>query len=437
MRRRPTVLAAILTGLPVILAVTVLTGIAPSPAAAGTRPAAVAGTRRGATVSADPVDNTPHIQDGTVRAIAVVGDTVVVGGDFTSLTDAGRRRWYERDHLFAYNLRTGRVLSFAPELDGPVYALAAGPGGTVYVGGNFSSVDGVAQNSLARLYVDTGEQVPGFDASLDNGDVRALAAVGPWLYAGGTFGSINGTGRAAVARLSDRTGDVDPNFDLHLAAPNLGRPKVEDLAISPNGSRLVVVGAIAQAGAQYRAQLALADTSGSVARLANWWTDTFATPCSSNFDTYLRAVDFSPDGSYFVTVTTGRAPDPARPCDSAARFNVSGTGAHRPVWVNRTGGDSLYSVLVTGSAVYVGGHQRWMDNPFGNESAGPGAVSRTGIAALDPVTGRALPWNPTRSRGVGVRAMAYTPAGLIVGSDTDQLGHEYHARIGMFPPSGR
>jgi hypothetical protein len=34
---------------------------------------------------------------------------------------------------------------------------------------------------------------------------------------------------------------------------------------------------------------------------------------------------------------------------------------------------------------------------------------------------------------VGVHAFLVTRSGLIVGSDTDQLGHEYHGRIGMFP----
>jgi hypothetical protein len=34
---------------------------------------------------------------------------------------------------------------------------------------------------------------------------------------------------------------------------------------------------------------------------------------------------------------------------------------------------------------------------------------------------------------VGVRVFLVTPHGLFVGSDTDQLGHEYHGRIGMFP----
>jgi hypothetical protein len=34
---------------------------------------------------------------------------------------------------------------------------------------------------------------------------------------------------------------------------------------------------------------------------------------------------------------------------------------------------------------------------------------------------------------VGVRAFAITPLGLLVGSDTDELGREYHGRVGLFP----
>jgi hypothetical protein len=155
------------------------------------------------------------------------------------------------------------------------------------------------------------------------------------------------------------------------------------------------------------------------------------------FDTYLRQVKFSPDGSYFVIAATGRASAPDKLCDSAARFETAGGGRHNPIWVQRTGGDSLYAVAVTGAAVYLGGHQRYFDNPYGTDAKGPGAgaISRPGIGAVSPTTGRALSWNPTRTRGVGVRAFLVTRTGLLVGSDTDQLGHEYHGRVGMFPLS--
>ncbi|GII25546.1 delta-60 repeat domain-containing protein [Planosporangium mesophilum] len=414
MRRRLIILAAVLAGL------------------AATLPA-MADTAQPRTVSANPVDNTPHILDGTVRDIAVVGGTVVVGGDFTQVTDSSRRNTYRRNYLFAYDLGSGRVLDFAPALDGPVLALSPGAGGTVYAGGSFRQVGGVAQRGLTQLRVDTGARVATFAAAINYGEVRSLVARGPWVYAGGTFTAVNGAPRTALARLSATTGAVDAGFDMKLAAPRHGGAKLQDLAVSPDGSRVVAAGAIEQASGQYRAQLAVIDTAASPARLADWWTTAYDAECWYGFDTYLRGVDFSPDGSYFVVVTTGKMSDPKLACDTAARFNVAGTGAHSPVWVNHTGGYSLYAVSVTGPAVYVGGHQLYQDNPYGHKSAGPGAVSRIGIAALNPVTGKALPWNPTRTRGAGVRAFAATPAGLIVGSDTEELGHEYHGRIGMFP----
>jgi hypothetical protein len=150
-------------------------------------------------------------------------------------------------------------------------------------------------------------------------------------------------------------------------------------------------------------------------------------------------MDFAPDGSYFVVVTTGSYGGTSQLCDSAARWETNKTGAGQaPTWVNYTGGDTLLSVAVTGAAVYVGGHQRWQNNPQGRDFAGPGAVSREGLAALNPSStgkGLALSWNPTRTRGHGVEALVATPTGLWVGSDTDQLGKEYHGRIGFFPLS--
>jgi hypothetical protein len=384
-------------------------------------------------VSTNPVDWTPHVLDGTIWAITVVGDTVVVGGDFTTVANSTGATRYARRNLFAYGLRDGRVRAWAPQVDAPVYALVGGGTNTVYAGGFFRTVNGVAQRGITRLSLTNGARIPSFRAAANWGDVRALARYGNRLYAGGTFSAVNGVARTALVRLNAGTGAVDTGFDARLAAPGLSRTRVEDFALSPDGRRLAVAGAILRAGGQPRVQLALLDTSGPSARVMNWYTDAYRAPCMAGFETYLRGVDFSPTGAYFVVTTTGRAASPTKLCDSAARFEVAGVGRHNPTWVNRTGGDSLYEVAVTGSAVYVGGHQRWMNNPHGNESAGPGAVARPGIAALDPRTGRALAWNPTKSRGVGTQALVATRTGLIVGSDTTQLAREYHARLGMFP----
>jgi hypothetical protein len=265
--------------------------------------------------------------------------------------------------------------------------------------------------------------------------VAALASHGGWVYLGGTFTAVNRSPRAGLARVHAGTGALDPGFDARLARADGGRVGVRDLALAPDGRRLVAVGAFTLSHGLLRPQLVLLDTGGGDT-LVNWYTDAYAQPCSRVFHSYLRGVDFAPDGSYFVAVTTGGMTHPDLPCDTAARFEATGTGMHRPTWVNHTGGNSLYAAAVTGAAVYVGGHQRWQDNPHGRKSAGPGAVPREGIAALHPTTGRALSWNPGRARGVGVQAFYATPDGLFVGSDTTRLGGVYRGRIGMFPLAG-
>jgi Domain of unknown function (DUF5122) beta-propeller len=393
-------------------------------------------------VSENPVDYTPHVLDGTVWAMAVIGDTVVVGGDFTRVADSSRRHTYARRNIFAFDLLDGVIRPFAPVLDGGVRALAAGTGDTVYAGGAFTTVNGVRQRGLARLSL-AGDRVSAFGAAIGYGDVRALAVRDGRVYAGGYFATIGGVRRTGLARLDATSGAVDTGFDPQLSAPGLPRTFVDSFDLSPDGRRLVAVGALRQSGRTVRGQIAMFDVSGPRAALTDWYTDAFAPPCAPDYQVYARQVKFSPDGSYLVVASTGGTSAPQKLCDAAARFQADGAGRHNPVWVQHTGGNSLFAVAVTGAAVYLGGHQQYLDNPHGHKvklpgqkpvfTPGPGAVERPGIGAVDPATGRALSWNPTRTRGTGVRVLLAAGPGLLVGSDTDQLGHEYHGRIGMFP----
>lgn len=400
-------------------------------AVAATAPAAYAA--HSGMVDEQPVSWTPHILDGAVKDILKVGNTVVVAGEFGRVSESDGSREQSLRNLFAFEHGTGRILrGFAPTVNGTVTSLAPGPDGSVVIGGKFSSVNGAASRGLARLSLSDGSRVPGFTATLDTGGTNRIASSGSHLYVGGDFKGINRTERAGLARLDARTGKVDAGFAPRISEQRRGTLRVQELALSPDGRRLAINGTFTKVDGKKRYQIAMLDTAR--ATVTPWSTTAYEAPCDTNrLHTYMRQMAFSPDGSYF-TVVTGGGPE-VKPglCKSTTRFENTDTPNSDYTWTNKTGGDSLYSVEVTSSAVYVGGHQRWMDNEQGALNPGPGSVAREGIAAVDPRTGRALAWNPGRSRGHGVEALHATSDGLYVGSDTDRLAGEYHARLGMFP----
>lgn len=397
-------------------------------------PTADAAIQQDAVVSANPVNWTPNVLDGTVRAIAVVGSKVVVGGNFEKVKQAGSSTTISRHNIFSFDMSTGKIdTKFVPKVDGTVYALQSGTSGSVYVAGSFVNTNGAALGGLTKLNVADGKAVKGFNARVGHGLIFDMIRRGSHVYIGGEFTTIAGATHAPLARVDATTGKADPGLNISVTTPRQGALKIFKMAVDPADSRLIIDGTFTRVGGQRHYQIAMINTSGTP-KLSTWATERYATPCSSSFDTYMRGIDFAPDGSYFVVVTTGAPHGTAQLCDSAARWESDKTGTgQNPTWVNWTGGDTLLSVSVTGKAIYVGGHQRWQDNPQGHDSAGPGAVSRPGIAALNPTGGKALSWNPTRTRGHGVETLIATSKGLFVGSDTDELGHEYHGRVGMFP----
>jgi hypothetical protein len=72
----------------------------------------------------------------------------------------------------------------------------------------------------------------------------------------------------------------------------------------------------------------------------------------------------------------------------------------------------------------------------GFNSAGPGAVNRKTVAALDPQTGLPLSWNPGQSQASVVGALLATADGLYVGSDSTLVFGAGHDRMAFFPVAG-
>src|SRR4029453_18729206 len=216
-----------------------------------------------------------------------------------------------------------------------------------------------------------------------------------------------------------------------------GTVNIDKFDISPDGTRLIAIGNWTSVAGLQRDQIVILNLTTTPVSVTDWATTRFQQQCASVFDTYMRDVDISPDGSYFVVGTTG-AYRAGSLCDAPPRGEVGPPRPRQqPTWVDYTGGDALYSVAITGTAVYVGGHQRRMNNSFAADKAGPGAGAPRGGAPPPPAPRAPLSWNPGRDRGVGAFALVATAQGLWIGSDTDRIGrYEYHAKIAFMPLAG-
>ncbi len=390
-------------------------------------------------VSENPADTTPHIpmddEAFNVYAFEQVGSTMYAGGRFAEVQDPAKTTTYPRQNFVAFDAETGVISPLNLEFNGLVTAIEASDDETaLFISGAFSQINGipsqpngVIRRGIAKYDLVNNQIDPTF-APTGMRTVSAIELVNGSLIAAGNFSKH-------VMEMDPTTGADLGTIDITVTGvlDPADETRVRKIAVSPDGTRLVATGNFTTVNGQGRERAFMLNL-GSTATLSTWHAPRFDVECNAASRLVTaQGVDFSPDGSYFVIVATGYTGLNGI-CDAAARFetaNVSSTV--EPTWINWTGGDTLYSVAITEAAVYVGGHQRWLDNPQGADFPGPGAVSRPGIGAIDPVSGMALPWNPTKSRNHGTLALFPTPDGLWVGSDGERFGHEDHAGIGFAP----
>ncbi len=169
----------------------------------------------------------------------IVGNTVYATGLFQNARPAGSAPGHNltpRSNILAYDLTTGALKgSWAPSLNGQGMAITASPDGRrIYVGGDFTQVNGKIRNRLAVFSAATGELLTDFQPGV-NGTVRALQTIGDVVYAGGLFTSTGGNPRNRLAAFSATNGA------LLTWAPvaNLG---VRSLLALPAQNKLVVGG---------------------------------------------------------------------------------------------------------------------------------------------------------------------------------------------------
>lgn len=390
----------------------------------------------------DAADYTPRVVDDSVvpeagvRELRQVGATMYAGGDFHTVLSASRATRYTRTNLFSFDPPTGAVSSWAPAVSGPVYAMEPSADGRyLYIGGDFRTFDGQQVNRLVKYDLTSHRVDPTFRFPLTVSRVSDLQLVGSRLLVSGTFtGGLVAVDPVTGARTSYLDGVQVAGGGTQWST------RVYRFAFNPAATRMAIIGSFTSVGTRARQEVALVDL-GATASVSAWHSPRWDQTCGGGTSWYTRDVDWAPDGSGFVVVGSGGgAPGTTKLCDTASWWRPTAADNQSPVWVNYSGGDTFHSVTVTDRAVVVGGHFRWLDNPSGDDSAGPGAVSRHGIGAIDPATGKALSWNPYKSTegGLGAYDLYFTGRGLWVAHfeqylGTGPTGHELHEGLGLLP----
>ena len=162
----------------------------------------------------------------TVRALALSpdGTTVYAGGDFTTAFSSSTGT-QTRNRLAAFATSNGALTGWNPGADAAVYAITPDAGtGTVYIGGQFTTLGGVARVSLGA--VSTAGVSTGWDPAITGCHeqhvtkvVGGLAKCVPWttaiaigngtVYAGGNFSNAGGVIRHHAASWDLTTGDLN------------------------------------------------------------------------------------------------------------------------------------------------------------------------------------------------------------------------------------
>ena len=404
-----------------------------------------------------PRTDMPKISDGEIWDINVVGNRVFVAGSFTTITNQRPTNTtsYHQVGLASYNLTTGLVdPAFTPVFGGGgVENVEPSPDGTkLYVAGNFSSVNGVTRKGVVRIDPATGATVTAFTANTD-AKATELAATNSTLYVGGKFTKVNNVARRALAAVDGTTGVVDPGFvnDITGGIGVNGELTVQRLRLTHDLTKLLVVHTGRQVAGRDRYGVAMIDTATK--QLLPWKTSLWQD--NLQFVGGIQrayGADIAPDDSYFA-VTSGSGGDRPPINDTIMAFPVSGGDNVQPRWISRSF-DSNYSIAIASNAVYVGGHFGWEESPtapdpwpglddvgYGNGQGlsgyglGDEVVRRDHLGALNPVDGKALPWNPGSNSYEGNKALTVTSKGVFTGGDATTQGGYNVGRVAWYDPA--
>jgi hypothetical protein len=355
--------------------------------------------------------------DGEGYSAVVIGGIAYVGGVFqNAISPAGAK--VARQNLAAFCLADGSLLtSFVANFNnGPRGGSGFEPGGVralttdgsnLYVGGDFTSLNGQPVNRLVKLNPITGAPIAGFNPAEIPSIVYALDYFGGKVYAGGDF-SVGASGAKKGASFDAVTGAFagwNPDADA----------KINALEVSPDGQYVFIGGSFGTVGGAAHDKLARTSAAGGAPSPVSFGQNggvrgrvqavilSLAVD-ADNVSAFAAAGPTEPRGSNGGNKAISYAPD----------------GTER--WKVTFDGDGQ-AVLPIGGVLYAGFH----DGYRGDHTLK--------LLGLTTSTGAVTSFRPTIIGGVlGVRALAAGSNRLLAVGDFSSVGttNKLHA-VAIFP----
>ncbi|MEM9857351.1 MAG: T9SS type A sorting domain-containing protein [Bacteroidota bacterium] len=320
---------------------------------------------------------------GIVRSIDFEGDIAYIGGDFTSITTSTGT--FSRKHLAAVDL-SGEVTSWDPNVfftttQNAVLALSTS-NGIIYVGGNFTAVQG--QSRIRAAAINTSGVIQDWNP-LASSTVRAITATNDGVYVGGSFTSIGGVPRNGLAAF-----DANGNVTDWNPFPNSSVRTIE----VGNGT-VYVGGDFTEIAGEPRDRLAAFDVNGT---LTSWNPSVFGS---------VRDILVSGDTVYIA----GSFPRISGELRSRlAAVHVDGTLTDWDPSVSG-GGNIVTTLTLADDIIYTGGDFTTI-----------GGVNRNGIAAINVTTGSVTGWDPSAAAGSVFNGIGVSQGIVYVGGEFSTVG---------------
>jgi hypothetical protein len=342
---------------------------------------------------------------GRVLAIANTPGRTYIGGEFTAV--GGQNR----GGVAAIQVKPGTSSDgkldsgFVANTDGVVNAVTvSADGGTVFLGGKFTTVNGTPRANLAAVEAATGNVLPGWSADTtgDTPEVLSLAVLGDRLFAGGRFGGIDGrTTYKRLAAIGVSSGNVIETFK-----PKPSLQAIKFLSADPDEGTVFVGGGFSTIGGASRGA-GIAELNGSTG---------VATPFApASVGSVVTAMGTSADGDelYFGVAN-----------NEVHAYSTDGSGLK--LWTIKNGGDTQ-AIEVTGDEIFMGGH-------FGQNLTEK--IKRQWVLSTD-LAGHVTSWDAKLGGGsMGVWAIDATDQHVHIGGEfitVDGLNRPRYVRFDVTP----